>query len=272
MRACWRKLRPRPQRCIIKTAWGDRLAVEPRKFVGAALYMRGVHELAVCEVLWRLAGPGEQAVDVGANIGVMTSLLSRRVGAGGRVFAFEPHPDIYRCLEQNCRRWGRSNVLCFDCAVSSRNGSARLCEPGIYGENGGTACLGDGGTGCGFEVRIVRLDDALPVGECGVLKIDVEGHELEVLGGAERGFRLGQFRDVVFEASWNYPAPAHQFLLRHGYQIFALEASRRGPKLVEIPVRSGELGITVDYLASIEPARAKRMMEPPGWQALREGA
>ena len=105
VRACWRKLKRRPERCLAQTAWGDWLEVEPRKFIGANVYMRGVHELAVCEVLWRLARAGETAVDVGANIGVMTSLLSRKVGERGRVLAFEAHPDVFRQLERNAQRW-----------------------------------------------------------------------------------------------------------------------------------------------------------------------
>jgi FkbM family methyltransferase len=269
-RACWRKLRPRPERCLIKTAWGDCLEVEPRKFIGAALYMRGVHELSVCEVLWRLAAPGEQAVDVGANIGVMTSLLSKRVGDQGRVFAFEPHPETYRRLEENARRWPRANVLLLDWAVSCRNGRARFFEPEAFHQNDGTASLADASTSRrSFEVRTVRLDDALPLGEYGVLKLDVEGHELEVLEGAARGCGVGQFRDVVFETSWGYPAPAHRFLLGYGYEIFGIEASLRGPGLSEVPRRPAERGRAVDYLATIDPTRARRLVRPRGWKVLR---
>ena len=50
-RACWRKLRARPVSRVVRTAWNDELEVEPREFIGAQVYLRGVHELAVCEVL-----------------------------------------------------------------------------------------------------------------------------------------------------------------------------------------------------------------------------
>jgi FkbM family methyltransferase len=246
------------------------LEVEPRKFIGAALYMRGVHELSVCEVLWRLADPGEEAVDIGANIGVMTSLLSKRVGAQGRVFAFEPHPETYRRLEANARRWARANVLLLDWAVSCRSGRARFYEPEAFHQNDGTACLANGrARRRSFEVSTVRLDDALPLGEYGVLKIDVEGHELEVLAGASRGFGSGQFRDIVFEASWSYPAPAHWFLLGHGYRIFAIEASLRGPRLSEVPRRSGAQRRAADYLATIDAGRVQKRIGPRGWKVLR---
>jgi len=100
LQACWRKVRTRPERCLVRTAWGDWLEIQPRKFIGGSIYLRGVHELPVCELLWRLTAPAETVLDVGANIGVMTSLLSKRVGRSGRVLAFEAHPALFRQLRR----------------------------------------------------------------------------------------------------------------------------------------------------------------------------
>src|SRR6185369_2282913 len=187
IRAFWRKVRPRPERCVVKTAWGDRIAVEPHKFIGASLYMRGVHELPVCEVLWRLASPGEAAVDVGANIGVMTSLLSRRVGAQGRVFAFEAHPEVFQQLELNVRRWNRPWTEAHNRAVSCRSARLIIYEGDGFGLNEGTARMVNSREHSrSFEVPSVRLDEVLTRDNCGVIKIDVEGHEAQVLSGAKR--------------------------------------------------------------------------------------
>lgn len=68
-RACWRKFAERPDRCLAKTAWDDWLDVEPHKFIGAQVYMRGVHELPVCEVLWRLAGTGRARLTWAQTLG-----------------------------------------------------------------------------------------------------------------------------------------------------------------------------------------------------------
>lgn len=270
-RACWRKLRPRPECCVVQTAWGDSLEVEPRKFIGAGVYMRGVHELSICEILWRLAAPGELAVDVGANIGVMTSLLSKRVGPRGRVFAFEPHPQTFRRLQENVRRWPRSNVSLFDRAVANRNATATLFEPAVFHLNDGTASLAPAnGVGQSFPVGTVRLDDILPAARYGVLKIDVEGLELDVLHGAERALSQARFRDVVFESHSTYPGPAHQFLLERGCQVFAIQSSLRGPRLIELPAPWPGQGSAADYLATIDPARAQKLIAPPGWNVLRK--
>ncbi|HTL17156.1 MAG TPA: FkbM family methyltransferase [Patescibacteria group bacterium] len=263
-RACWRRLRPRPEKCLARTAWGDLLEIEPRRLIGAHIYMRGVHELAVCEVLWRLAGSGEQVVDVGANIGVMTSMLSRRVGMEGRVVAFEPHPVLYRRLERNVQRWTRPNVLLFNSAVSSQNGHAMLSEHDGFAGNNGIASLSvTNATNTSFGVRTLRLDDALPDGNWAVLKIDVEGHELEVLNGAETFLARTQFRDIIFES--DFPSPVHQLLGRNGFSIYELSAGFSGPKLRGARAQ----GQRADYLATREPARARELIEPSGWNVLR---
>lgn len=266
VRACWRKLQARPASCIVRTSWNDELELEPREFVGAQVYLRGVHELAVCEVLWRLASPGEQAVDIGANIGVMTSVLSKRVGSSGRVFAFEPHPRLFGRLRRNARRWKRNNVQTVNWAVSDQTGTSRLWESAGFAENTGTATLsGAAGEGRCFEVRTVRLDDALPSGQYGVLKIDVEGHEEKALAVS------GCFRDIVFESRDPGAATVLRFLAEQGYHVFGIGSSFSGPKLFEVACGGLANGVTADYLATREPERARELVSRLGWRVLWPG-
>ena len=254
----------------MKSAWGDRLEVEPRKFIGAALYMRGVHELAVCELLWRLAETGETALDAGANIGVMTSLLSKKVAARGRVLAFEAHPVLFQRLEQNVGRWEGRHIELFNCALSNNVGMADLCEGNSFSLNEGTARLGVAfGPGKFHRVKTVRLDDVVQGENCGVAKIDVEEHEVEVLLGAIDTLRQRRLRDVVFESTWDFPAPAHELLLRHNYRIFEIQHAWRGPRLAEVQRRSRPGPGLADYLATINAPRALELAKPAGWQVLK---
>ncbi len=269
VRACWRKLRERPERCLAKTAWGDWLEIEPRKFIGASIYIRGVHELAVCEVLWRLAGSGETAVDAGANIGVMTSLLSRKVGGRGRVLAFEAHPGLFSRLEQNVRRWKDRRIELFNCALSRQSGVVSLREGTNFSGNEGTARIGNGSApGRSYEVRAVGLDEILSHTGCDVVKIDVEGHEVEVLLGAADGLAEQRLRDVVFESTWDFPGRAHELLLGYGYRLFEIQKSWRGPKLARLSTRSGQKGQLADYLATVNASRAQELIARPGWRVL----
>lgn len=173
VRACWRKLKPRPDYCVVKTAWGDWLAVGPRNFIGSNVYMRGAHELPVCEALWRLADRGDTVADIGANIGIMTSVLSLKVGKAGKVFSFEAHPGVFRELESNVRRWPERMILPVHQAVSSHTGHATIREEDWFELNQGTATVEGNGSETGsshevtrssggsFEVGCVKLDEAL---------------------------------------------------------------------------------------------------------------
>src|SRR5882724_1375106 len=71
--------------------WGLRVAVNPHESIGKSLLTHGVYDLAVSETIWRLTEPGDSCLDVGANIGYMTSLLAVRAAESGKVFSFEPH-------------------------------------------------------------------------------------------------------------------------------------------------------------------------------------
>jgi FkbM family methyltransferase len=173
LRACLRKLLPRPSRAIVRAAWGDYFIVDPRRFIGAHLYMRGAHELPVCEVLHRLAGDGECAIDIGANVGVMTSILSRRVGPGGHVLGLEAHPGMVAELRQNLALWSRSNVEVVHAAVSDIAGERLLIEPATFAENEGTARLSSAsGANHGnvtHTVRAMLLDELIGERQVGVL-------------------------------------------------------------------------------------------------------
>ena len=252
---------------VVRTAWNDELEVEPREFIGAQVYLRGVHELAVCETLWRLAEPGERVVDVGANIGVMTSVLSKRVGRSGRVFAFEPHPRLFDRLRRNAHRWNRHNVQPLNWAVSDHTGTSRLLETAGFAENTGTAALSPvSGDARSFEVRTVRLDHALPSGHYGVLKIDVEGHEQKALTAL--GLAHARFRDVVFESRDRSAPLVNRSLASLGYHVFGIHSSFWGPNLFKVdPIGSADIS-TADYLATQQPQRAIKLLAPRGWKVL----
>jgi FkbM family methyltransferase len=263
-------MRRRPQFCVVQTGWGDWLGVDPHKFIGGAVYMRAVHELPVCEALSRLVGEGETAVDVGANIGVMTSLLSCAVGPFGRVLAFEPHPKLFRRLERNVQRWGGRNINVFNAAVSLSAGMIRIREDECFEINEGTARVAHPGeVGRSFEVQSCRLDDVLPVEESIVIKIDVEGHDFEVLSGATGVWASRRARDIVFESTWEFPGQSHRLLTDYGYQLFDLQASFLGPELARPARRKSPQGKVCDYVATLDPERARRLFSPRGWRSLR---
>src|SRR5687768_12833162 len=214
--------------------WGDLIECDPREPIGHSLIRNGVFELAVSEFLWRLTEPGDVCVDVGANIGYMTSILAHRAGNEGRVLSFEPHPHTRATLARNANRWTSGAAIdVSNSALSSVIGEGTLVIDQQFERNQGTAHLASGSSaGAGYRVRLDTLDHAiLGPTAIGVMKMDVEGHELSVLAGARDTLRAGAIRDIVYEDHLLYPSPVSRLLEATGYRVFAVQESFFGPVL-----------------------------------------
>jgi len=132
--------------------------------------------------LRRAVRPGDTVVDAGANVGLFTMLMSCLVGPRGFVHAFEPHPDTAGRLDRNVALNRATNVLIHEIALwdACRDLTLYTCfEPGL-------ASLRpyDGWSGS-RTVRTERLDRILP-GPPRLIKMDVEGSELNALKGCEK--------------------------------------------------------------------------------------
>lgn len=121
--------------------------------------------------------PGETAVDVGANVGEVSILLSRSVGATGRVLAFEPHPRIYSFLLGNLALNECRNVTAKNLALGRSAGTVRMSDDRVDDMN---RIVDDGA----IHVSCSTVDAEVPPQHVALLKIDVEGSELRVLEGA----------------------------------------------------------------------------------------
>ncbi len=121
--------------------------------------------------------PGDTVVDVGANIGEVSIVLSQGVGSAGRVIAFEPHPRIFTFLTGNLALNKCANVTPKNLALGSEPGVVRMSDDKRDDMNRVT-------TSGAIEVTCSTLDAELPGGAIAFLKVDVEGFELSVLRGA----------------------------------------------------------------------------------------
>lgn len=164
---------------------GGRLRVDLRdRIIGSLLFVDGDYEAHVRAVFEQLKLEGAVCVDVGANIGLHTVFLSRAVGPRGRVVAFEPEQANFRLLEHNVAANGLANVEPHRQALSDAAGELILrLDP----ENFGNHQL-SGGAGGQVDQRVETVPgDAVLAGVSGIglIKIDVQGHEMRVLRGLE---------------------------------------------------------------------------------------
>ena len=244
----------------------------PNEMISNSVRRNGMFDITTAEVLYRLLDDGEDALDVGAHVGLMSTVMALRAR---RVRSLEPHPDVFSRLERNAARFNaamkRDVMSPIQAAASSAAGEQTLVLPDSWGGNTGSATLAgpEESSGAGIRVACVALDDLLAESfRPAVMKLDVEGHELAVLGGASR-LMQHSLRDVVFEDFGVYPTPVMEFFEAHGFTLFAISRSLLRPR-ISSPDRSGLSKRTdPNYLATRDPGRARARMHPMKWNVLR---
>jgi FkbM family methyltransferase len=263
----------RPGITDLRLASGIQIRANGGEDLGWSLCTQGVYDLATSETIVRLLDPGELAIDVGANIGWMTCLMARRLGNTGRVLSFEPNPVVLVILRHNTAIWSSDPSLApitlHAVAVSSKSGSARLTVPVGFEGNQGLATLEqqDGG-GNTAEVATVVLDEIVGEGRAGLIKVDVEGHELSVFKGMERLLSDHRIRDIVYEDHVGGQSPVSEYLRSFGYEIGRISRHFLRPVIVDARTPA-PIGIAANYLATTHQLRAERRLAPGGWQVLR---
>jgi FkbM family methyltransferase len=208
-----------------------------------------------------LLRPGDVFVDIGAHDGLISLLAAQAVGNSGCVYSFEPNPAAFARLQCICRAYGLDQVHCENCAVGTAEGTAVLYVPADA--TGATlseqASLAAGATHQPCRVRTLDIfwQEHSIVGSPTLLKIDVEGAELDVLTGAKTLLACGAPPMVIFEASDANASTfgrtvdqVLEFLVPFGYRFWTL----RHPNLIPV-TKSAEInpsqnpGFWTDVLA-----------------------
>ena len=198
-------------------------------------------------------------LDIGANIGNHSLHFAQHFG---RVIAFEPHPRTFRLLACNAEL--RPNIVALNCGASAQAGQITVHE---NLSNMGATSIGVAGDAAGrrvqFELR--RIDEVAEVAACASIsfvKIDVEGHELEALKGAEATLRRHRpliAMEVLGKELVGGSSPAVDYLKGIGYAYFYELADRapwgRLPRPLYKVVRT-----LLALVTGRRPSRAKRLL------------
>lgn len=185
-RVCSRFLRS--QQCQLRV--GEQRLTIPFADPITFLYLaNGVLNRRCVTVLERILPPGSVVYDIGANYGLFGWQALKLVGPQGRVVFFEPNPAVAECLRANLAANQVQNALLVEKAVSDGVGLVDLLVPPRRQSGLATIETGDEAAQdwrrCAVETTSVdcfRRESGLAPA---LLKLDVEGHELSVLRGAE---------------------------------------------------------------------------------------
>jgi FkbM family methyltransferase len=148
-----------------------------------AIWLNGYYEKNTTELVSNILEEGEVFVDIGANIGYFTIVSAKEVGSEGEVYSYEPVSQNLDLLRKNIEVNELENVSVRNKLVSGSSGERSL---GISKRKGQHSVKGD------FSeeemVKSVKLDEELER-RISLVKIDVEGAELEVIEGGMETIR-----------------------------------------------------------------------------------
>lgn len=216
---------------VCETRYGFRMELDADEWPQVDLRAARCLEPRTSALFERLLRPGGICIDVGAHVGYHSLLARRLVGASGRVYAIEPQPHNCARFLRNAELNGFDNVVLIAAAAGASQGwtalktqsqsdrsRLTLAGPGI---NDGTQT---------FFAPTITLDWLFKthnISRADVLKVDVEGFELEVLSGARQS--LATVDNLIVEVLPGAQGePGHavaQALQAGGFQLFDVEGA-----------------------------------------------
>lgn len=197
---------PKPEgELIIKTIHNFDLIINPKidKGVESSLYISGTYEKGILNLMEFILNRGDIFVDVGANIGLMSIHAAKIVGNEGVVYSFEANPDTEKILNKNRSLNGLSNLRIVQKALGSSNSSGKIYT-NWHVNRGGASLIKPEHESNFYEVDVVRFDDFMKDKlnkDIRLLKIDIEGFELEALKGFGTILSGGNAPALIIECS-----------------------------------------------------------------------
>lgn len=186
------------------------------------LIMDGYWESWLTQCLARIVQPGFVCIDIGANLGYYSLLMSELSGHSGRTVAIEPNPNMCRLLRMSefLHGW---NFDVVEKAIADKEGEATLTIPDK--SFGGASLNGNPGAPFGSTTKVsvgVTTVDAivaeLRLSKVDVIKIDVEGLEPRVFDGMKKTIANNPGLQLIIEYSpfmYNDKKVFSDFLFQH---------------------------------------------------------
>jgi len=224
--------------------------IDTRIFLEWSVYLYGTYRPVAADLLRRLLQPGDVAFDLGANVGLFTLPMARRVGPAGAVHAFEPHPGVRRRLIGNLALNNLRNVVVSHLALGADRRQLTLYASSSPGQGVATAHPLDVRNGAAYArtdepvvCEMNTLDSYVQesgVHQVDLLKISVCSDDLSVLKGARE--TLQTYKPPVYLSLWadflatygTTPSEVLRVLHDLGYEIWL---DRNGSRRRSVPSR-----------------------------------
>ncbi len=183
--------------------------------------------------------PGMKFLDVGAHKGTYSMMASSLVGFEGAVVAIEPKPENCQAFTKAMNAYDlekRGNIVLHSSALSSNPGTAILSVQGTH-------IVEEGEVSDSFSAEATTLDEIISkYGSFDLIKIDTDGHELNIIYGAKNSLLQGKIDNLLVEVShFDYQnsesllAKLEEFLSGFGFKYRVLNDKGRAVDIDDIP-------------------------------------
>lgn len=230
------------------------------KGISRSLILFGTRELDHKIILEKVLKPGMAVLDIGANLGYYVLMEMALIGPTGRMVAVEPSPSNIDLLCRNIALNGHRDVPVIAGAVSDVPGErefflAHQSNLNTFHTTGSGAKHLSGQT---VKVRTYTVPElAATYGKPDLIRMDVEGHEIEIFNGMLPAIERGEMAPMIifethlsrYSADHDMEAPLRR-LFAAGYRVrYAASSSERGTGLIDA---RGYRGITRVHTDDVE--------------------
>jgi FkbM family methyltransferase len=211
---------------------GINMELDGRDLVTQTILMNGMWEAQESAFLDNNLKPGDVFVDVGAHVGYYTLLAAKLVGESGKVVAVEPNPPTIVRLEKDIALNPFKNIVVQKVACTDKETTLKFFQAPV--ENTGESSMNKSNAKQGAEISVrgVPLDKIiqdLGIKRVDLVKIDVEGGEMSVLGGMTHiiatyhpKFAI-ELKDDLLKNMGSSLAAAKALFLGNGYTLQAFD-------------------------------------------------
>jgi FkbM family methyltransferase len=170
-------------------------------------FLCGVHEPHITRILKEVLQAGDICIDVGANIGYFSMMMARFVTQSGMIYSLEPVNDTHEALQNNAQlaRIEGFNVVPYNIALSDADGEIGLSKhihstaSQVYKIDG--APVEDTCETVHCQTLDSFIQNAKITNTIKMVKIDVEGHEMEVVSGAIDTIQSKRINHIIVEVT-----------------------------------------------------------------------
>ena len=184
-----------------------------------------IDSFELLEIIAKTSQKEHVIFDIGANIGTWT-LLAKSLLPNSRIYAFEPISHNFNNLNRVIKLFGVKNVTSQKVALGEFTAEVEMVTPvqgGVIKQ--GLSKINDHDTPGRLEkVKIINLDSIPFKGRVTAIKVDVEGHELQVLKGA--GKILSKDKPIIYCELWDsIRAEVVAYMQTYGYKSYIFDES-----------------------------------------------